>query len=66
MDEVQQALKKIKDRETTGPEGFPNELLKYGGQHRTQQLIRLINDMLSYHTIPDERRKSAMILLSWV
>ena len=62
-EDVELALKKIKNRKSAGPDGITNELLKYGGDNLTEQLKILINKIIYHHRIPDEWRNSTTILL---
>lgn len=52
--DVQRALRQLKNRKSPGQDSIPNELLKHGGQHLTQQLTKLINKILRHHKILDE------------
>lgn len=61
--DVELALKQLKNRKSPGPDGIPNELLKYGGQCLAQQLTGLAKIILFHHRIPDEWRTSISILM---
>lgn len=61
--EVVEALKALKNRKSPGQDGIPNELLKYGGHQLTNELLKLINKIVSSHTIPNKWRTSIMIPL---
>lgn len=61
--EVEQALKKLKNRKSAGKDGIQNELLKYGGTKLTSELTKFINKIIQESRIPEEWRTSIMILL---
>ena len=53
----------MKNKKSARQDGIPNELLKYGGQHLTEELTKLIQKMFYQHKIPDEWRTSTTILM---
>ena len=54
--DINAALQKLKNKKSAGQDGIPNELLKYGGQHLTEELTKLIQKIFYQHKIPDEFR----------
>lgn len=63
IDEVAEAIKSLKNRKSPGQNGIYNELLKCGGQHLTEELTKLIKNILNTCRIPDPWRTSTMILM---
>lgn len=62
-EQIEQTLKKLKNRKSAGKDGIQNELLKYGGTKLTKELTKFINKIIQRSQIPEERRTSIMILL---
>ena len=63
VNEVETALKSLKNRKSPGQDGLQNELLKYGGKKITQVLTDLIQNIITQCEIPDRWRKSTTILM---
>lgn len=54
QEEVMEAVKRLKNRKSPGPDGIHNELLKYKGETLQQILHILFNKILEEKTVPTE------------
>ena len=61
--EVKEALKKMKIGKALGPDGIPIEAWKGMGDDGLSWLTKLFNKILRTKKIPDEWRKSIMVLI---
>lgn len=58
---VEEAIQKLKNRKSPGPDEIPNELLKYGGPQLSNELKSLFNRILNTGKVPEEWKKSVTI-----
>ena len=60
VDEITNALKKLKNNRACGPDNIPNELLKYSGSSFSAQFAPIINECFETHTYIDAIGKSIL------
>lgn len=61
--DIQSVPEKLKNKKSHGQDGTSNELLKYAGESLIQPLIKLFQEIMSQHRIPNEWRNSTTILI---
>ena len=61
LDEVKDALKKVKNGKAVGPDDIPTEVWKCMGMAAVVFLTGLFNDILRSKRMPNEWRKSTLI-----
>lgn len=49
-------IEDLKNRKASGPDEIHNELIKYGGEELTSQLVTLFQNVLNSGTIPSEEK----------
>lgn len=54
-------IEDLKNRKASGPDEIHNELIKYGGEELTSQLVTLFQNVLNSGTIPSECKKNITI-----
>ena len=53
VEELEQALRKLKMRKASGPDGLFAEHLKFGGQALLTWLLKILNSIIELEAIPD-------------
>lgn len=61
--EIEDAMKTLKNDKTPGEDGITNEIIKHGGHTLTHHICQLFNLILQNNTIPKEREMANIILL---
>ena len=60
-DDLKKTIGKLKNRKAHGPDGIPNELIKYGGDPLSNELTTLFNKILQTGKIPTSWKESTTI-----
>ena len=60
VEEVSGGLRKLKNQRACGPDGIPNELLKYAGQEFSAQFTSITNECFETHSYIDTIGKSIL------
>ncbi|XP_065170188.1 uncharacterized protein [Atheta coriaria] len=63
ISEVETELAKLRNRKASGPDGIPNDLLKYGEEVLAAEITKLINIILKHQRVPTEWKLSTLIMM---
>jgi len=63
LEEVQAAVRKLKDRKSPGVDGIPAELIKAGGEGLTQAIQKLCEIIWKEEKWPQEWTKSVLVTI---
>lgn len=61
LEEVQEAIRRLKNRKSPGPDNIHNELLKYGGENLHEILTVMFNKILQEGKVPTEWKDSITV-----
>ena len=62
LEEVREAVNKMKSGKAPGPDGFPVECLKKGGMAVLEWLVRLLNLSFDMGVVPMDRRGRVVLV----
>jgi len=63
VEEVQKAVKKLKNNKSSGNDGITGEMIKHGGPHLIEEIHQLCNKAWKTAIAPTEWKKSVLVLL---